>query len=310
MRCSTRRLRVRHHEYDLDLVERAPLPPHERSWRHPSELAADARRDLVAERASTTARTAALTGGTATILLVGIVVFALTPRGPGNPSAMSSSPVERIAIASLSVPLGSAPTATTTPALAPSAIPESTTATVTDVVPSTTVHPLSIQSTLVSMPTPQQRPLVTELGTEGYAVLASRTVVELTDPTAPEPDSLVVARHGGSIAVASVIDAGDGEGLAVLHLGDAAGEPTGAGYEVAAQPPDDDSMVTVMSDEPISVEMSGLPSVELTGASDGVAVVDAHGHLVGLYVDDPDDDSDGWFIPVDATLGDAIAPPD
>lgn len=113
----TRRLRARPDEYDLALVERAPLPPHERSWRHPSEVAADARRELVAERPSTTARTAALTGGTATILLVGIVVLSLTPRGSVAPTAMSSSPVQRIASASLSGGTSTTVTVTvTTPA--------------------------------------------------------------------------------------------------------------------------------------------------------------------------------------------------
>ncbi|MEX2626431.1 MAG: hypothetical protein WD225_06080 [Ilumatobacteraceae bacterium] len=79
--------------YDLAFVERGPLPPHERSWRHPSEVAADTRQAIRTERPSPSVRNTAIAGGTLTILLVGAVVLALSPTTAPNPTVAGSSPV-------------------------------------------------------------------------------------------------------------------------------------------------------------------------------------------------------------------------
>ncbi len=68
-------------------MEPAPLPPHERSWRHPSELAptvSDVDR-------STGGRNLVLVTGTAAAVLVVMLVVALTPPPSSAPTAISST---------------------------------------------------------------------------------------------------------------------------------------------------------------------------------------------------------------------------
>jgi hypothetical protein len=60
-------------------VERAPVPPHERPWRHPSELAAGARAELVAEPATTSAKLLTISLGAFTLIALAAVVVAFTP---------------------------------------------------------------------------------------------------------------------------------------------------------------------------------------------------------------------------------------
>ena len=73
--------------YDLVFVEPGPLPPHERSWRHPSELG-PTRLDV--DDADRRGRTnfVALAGGTMAVLAVATMVVAMTPRAANGPVAM------------------------------------------------------------------------------------------------------------------------------------------------------------------------------------------------------------------------------
>lgn len=77
-------------------MERGPLPPHERTWRHPSELAAEERALIVAEPSSRSARLLALTTGTLGLLAVGLLMITITPKRTESPIALSASttPVE------------------------------------------------------------------------------------------------------------------------------------------------------------------------------------------------------------------------
>lgn len=72
--------------YDLLLVDRAPLPPHERTWRHPSELG-PTRLDI---DTGGHGKIAILASGTVAVMMVAALVVAVTPRST-NPLAVSAT---------------------------------------------------------------------------------------------------------------------------------------------------------------------------------------------------------------------------
>ncbi len=72
-------------------MERGPLPPHERTWRHPSELAAEERAIVLAEPTPRSARLTALTSGTIGLLAVGLLMVTITPDRAESPVAISAS---------------------------------------------------------------------------------------------------------------------------------------------------------------------------------------------------------------------------
>lgn len=76
--------------YDLVLVEPGPLPPHERSWRHPSELG-PTRLDVDDPVRRPHANLLALAGGTLAVLAVATMVVAMTPRTSSGPVALSAT---------------------------------------------------------------------------------------------------------------------------------------------------------------------------------------------------------------------------
>jgi hypothetical protein len=76
--------------YDLVLVEPGPLPPHERSWRHPSELG-PTRVDVDDTSRRAQVSLLALAGGTMAVLAVAAMVVAMTPRAASGPVALSST---------------------------------------------------------------------------------------------------------------------------------------------------------------------------------------------------------------------------
>jgi hypothetical protein len=76
--------------YDLVLVEPGPLPPHERSWRHPSELG-PTRFDVDDTSRRAHVSLLALAGGTMAVLAVAAMVVAMTPRSASGPVALSAT---------------------------------------------------------------------------------------------------------------------------------------------------------------------------------------------------------------------------
>ena len=72
-------------------MEHGPVPPHERSWRHPSELAAAEQAVIRAEPVSHSTRTVALTTGTVGLLAIALLVLTMTPSRDGAPVALSAS---------------------------------------------------------------------------------------------------------------------------------------------------------------------------------------------------------------------------
>ena len=77
--------------YDLPFVEHGPIPPHERTWRHPSELAADERAALSAQPVSHSTRVFALTTGTVGLVAIALLVLTVTPSRSSSPVAVSAS---------------------------------------------------------------------------------------------------------------------------------------------------------------------------------------------------------------------------
>jgi len=75
--------------YDLVFVEPGPLPPHERTWRHPSELG-PTRADIDPGQSRRTVATAFATG-TLAVMLVGVLVIAVTPSAPAGPVTLSAT---------------------------------------------------------------------------------------------------------------------------------------------------------------------------------------------------------------------------
>jgi hypothetical protein len=79
--------RHRDARYDLSTVGPAPIPPHERQWRHPSELAPTAA-DI---DTPTNARALILATGTTALLLAAVLVVAISPSRSAAPSAVSAT---------------------------------------------------------------------------------------------------------------------------------------------------------------------------------------------------------------------------
>ncbi|MGA1555408.1 MAG: hypothetical protein ACO4AY_05195 [Ilumatobacteraceae bacterium] len=64
-------------------MESGPVPPHERTWRHPSEIAAEERRRALLETMSPSARALALTWGALGLVSVGVLVLTVAPERSG-----------------------------------------------------------------------------------------------------------------------------------------------------------------------------------------------------------------------------------
>lgn len=67
-------------------MDRAPLPPHERPWRHPSELGPPA-----PEPTSTSGRVLIVTSATLSLLLIGLLALSMTPGRGATPIAVEAT---------------------------------------------------------------------------------------------------------------------------------------------------------------------------------------------------------------------------
>lgn len=72
-------------------MEPGPLPPHERTWRHPSELAAEERALVQAERTPRGAKVMAFASGTAGLLAVGLFLVSVAPGPADAPIAIATT---------------------------------------------------------------------------------------------------------------------------------------------------------------------------------------------------------------------------
>jgi hypothetical protein len=89
-------------------VEPGPLPPHERPWRHPSELGPPSH-----EPTSTTGRVLIVTSATISLILIGLLAIAVTPdRSP--PPIAASSTIDELSPRSAPAAIASSSALTTT----------------------------------------------------------------------------------------------------------------------------------------------------------------------------------------------------
>jgi hypothetical protein len=72
-------------------VSQAPLPPHERTWRHPSELAAAEREAFRTAEAPSGTRLFAMVTGTVGLLAVGLLVLTVAPDRTDAPLTVSAT---------------------------------------------------------------------------------------------------------------------------------------------------------------------------------------------------------------------------
>ncbi len=77
--------------YHLHFVSQAPLPPHERIWRHPSELAAAEREAFRTAEAPSGTRLFAMVTGSVGLLAVGLLVLWVAPDRNGGPVTVSAT---------------------------------------------------------------------------------------------------------------------------------------------------------------------------------------------------------------------------
>ena len=78
--------------YSSILVEQGPIPPHERTWRHPSELG-PTRADVDSEptRRASSSIAIAVASGTLTIAAVAMLLVVVTPSRSGTPQTLSAT---------------------------------------------------------------------------------------------------------------------------------------------------------------------------------------------------------------------------
>lgn len=277
--------------YDLAFVESGPLPPHERSWRHPSEIAAEERRVVQTESGSGSVRAIALAGGTLGLLAIGLTVLTLTPDRLDAPVQLATpETLDRPASSATSLSaLRAAPTPTTgalaapgtEPAVAPtSTAPTSTaapSAPTTDLVrPSlttfTTVARALPAATTTSSP-PVSGPDADPIGSTGYALVATESgVADGLERHAP----VEVKMPAGDLRTALTVASTDVVALVAV-------DPA-AGSRLANHVPAPADTVFVSSDhDTIETTYAELVAV---GEPPAVAVVtDADGAVVGVCAD-------------------------
>jgi len=82
---------VRRDRYDLAFVGSPPLPPHERTWRHPSEVAAAERLAIRHTEVQRSTRGFAIATGSIGLIAVGILMVMVTPPAHDSPVAVSAT---------------------------------------------------------------------------------------------------------------------------------------------------------------------------------------------------------------------------
>lgn len=223
-------------------MERGPLPPHERTWRHPSELAAEERAELRAHAAAPSTRAFALTTGTLGLLAVGLLILTVTPRRQESPIAVSATTTSAAVVAAEVD--GSDPRPA---ALAPAFATRG-----------------SLGSAGESSP---DGAAATPIG-DGQLVVITRAAVDGGDG-----DTVDLVLPSGQPAVGNVVHR-TGDALVVAVVGDA--EP---GHAIARHRPHERDMVTVMASPPITVAYGDVDDLDV---GEGTAVLDADGSLVAV----------------------------
>ena len=142
-------------------------------------------------------------------------------------------------------------------------------------------------------------PIATPIGNDGLAVMSSRSIVTITQPSTARLDNRLidVVLVTGHVTRALVVDPGESGGVAWVSLDS---EAYGHGLDVAVEMPRADDVVTVLADPPMLVEFAQIERVE---AADGTPVVDDDGDVVGMCIEH-DDSGDADFTPIGDLVGD------
>jgi hypothetical protein len=201
------------------------MPPHERTWRHPSEIAAAERALLRAETAPSSTRAFALTTGTLGLLAVGVLVLTVTPRRGEAPVAVS---------------------ATTTPVVA-AAAPTVAASTIAALRPSGARSQLGSTRRVF---TGSARPLATPIG-DGHLALVTHAA--LTGSIAGPLEVRLPSGRLGTGRVVAVVDE------AVLVELDRAER----GHAVAEHLPHERDIVTVLSSPPVTIAFADVASLDV-----------------------------------------------
>lgn len=214
-------------------MERGPLPPHERTWRHPSEVAAEERAELRAQAAAPSTRVFALTTGTLGLLAVGILILTVTPERQESPIAII---------------------ATTTPGVAVAADAESN---------ETALNALATRSSVEAARVvgASDIPRATPIGDGRLAVVTRASLRHHRMGT------FAVVLPSGASTIGNVVERR--REMLVIEIDGTAGQP---GHDIAGHRPHDREIVTVMASPPVTVaygEVTGLDIGEGTAVIDG-----------------------------------------
>jgi len=279
-------------------VERGPLPPHERTWRHPSELAADETALVRSDPGGRSVRVAALTAGTFGLLAVGVLALWVTPSR-GSPVAVESA-AERVEPqgfgsvttllldatvdadrAVVSTVMASTEVASTLVQAVASLAPVDATAgvAVTTFAPASTV-PTAATPALATVP-------VTTLAELFAAALATPVDGGMALVTAQAVDgrrtgdTVSVELASGRTGIAEIVALLE-RAVVVALSSDLTGDPV---HAIADDAPGAHDRITVLLDEPITVTLAELAGLDVP---EGTPVLDADGELVGLCTDSAD----------------------
>ena len=267
---------------------RAPLPAHERTWRHPSEQGAS--QWVLSEPPLVVGRGLTLATGTIGVFLAVGLLWLMIPhnnRGGGGVAAQGSTTVR-----STGVEPGSSRQST------PAAITNSPITTISSVVVSaTTTTPMpAVTATTVgsgatdssAAPTTRvERPTTTAAMIRQPAMavaLAPGHFVATTAASVGTESSVTVQLPSGEHVVGTVYSVDQTSGIAVISL--PSGVDTSPMAPSQAQIPTDAAVVLTPQPSPVSVwrgdtgtQITTNPSIRL---AEGALVLDADSHLIGL----------------------------
>lgn len=246
----------------------APLPPHERAWRHPSEIGAA--KWAASEPPLVIGRGLSVVTGTIGLVLAAGLLWAMLPAGGGSPSAVSSNTV-RLGRDSFST----APTTSRTA--------NTGTGTVMATLVSTTVPEPSV-------PTRQPPATVVVSSASADAPTPAVALASASGPLAVTTaaaiggaSSLDVTLSSGQVVTAQVLMVDPSLHIAVLALPT---DDVDMSWEVADAIADGDPVVVLGPNEAaatIVISDAGVTlDVEPAMVGEGALVLDASGRLVGL----------------------------
>lgn len=232
-----------------------PLPPHERTWRHPSELAAAERHAIRISEPQRSTRAFAIATGSVGLVALGLLMLTVTPRKHESPIAIG--------------------TATTSPVV--------TVATLASLTPVAVMSDQPDGESGVSAAAhPTRWALATPIGDGDFALLTlSGLARQLGTELGTELDVLLTT---GQVVTAVVDTATSGvagsaaSGIVLVWTGSG-----GGGHPIADDTPNPDEIVTVLADPPVTVPFSAVDTID---AEEGTPVLDSDGELIGLCTED------------------------